>query len=207
MVEDSNAGIGHFGEEFAFCLGDRFSRTQQPDMGRSHIRNDGDIRAGNVGEFGNLPQSPHRHFNDSKVAFGGESEEGFGNADFVVVVGLGFENLALGSQNGSDQFFGGGFTDGTGNADDGSREAIAPPTTEGLVGFEGIAHLKLRNCDIDGAIDNGCDRPLFGSGCHKLMSVKLFPPQCHEEITRFDAAAVGGDAATDEILTLGQVFG
>ena len=107
-------------------------------MGRADGSDQSDRRFSNERQFSNLTGSPHPHLNHGESMISVEFEESFGNADFVIKIGLGFQDRTELSQQRRNEFFSRGFAHRSCNRNHGNIKLSPPPTSDRLIGFQGV---------------------------------------------------------------------
>ena len=112
----------------------------------------------------------------------GDLQKGFGYANFVVEVGVGFVNLTRCAQDGGDQLLGGGFARRTGHAHDGDVCPIAPGSSQGLIGRQGIGDDQLRTGLVDRLLNDRRHGPRRDRPRHKRSPIKIFATQGHKQL-------------------------
>ena len=141
-VQESMVLRGEIFQDLTFGLGDVFQGPQQFQMGIPYIGDHGGIRERNVLHGSDLSQAPHAHFHHGHFRILPDGQEGLGQADFIVEIGLGLDHPIFLSQYSSDAVLGRSLAVAAGDGDHCQSLLFQPPAAgDLLVGFQGIVHL------------------------------------------------------------------
>ena len=180
---DENGTSPHTDENFLFGFGNHFTTAEVPDMRRSDVGNECHIRSDGIRESRDLSSVIHSRLQDKDLGVRRRREHGHRNADFVVMIFLGSEDVIFFRKNGGKKLFRRRFSDTAGDGDDASqvRETEAVGTTETE---EGVFYIRYRDSSIS---DMATERDrTFGDRLVRIeFSVRTFALQSEEEITPF----------------------
>ena len=195
-VEDGQAARHQSAYDFRFGLGDAFRRAEFSQMRHAHLEHHGDVRRNQGGEVGDFAHVIGAHFRHQETRAGVHLERRQRQADLIVERSDRSDGVAHFGQQRFEQILGGGFADGTGDADDGERRFQRAPTLDIMLGersqrlngvfYDDLRHLRAR----DFVVDQCGHSPLRADLRHEIMTVDAFAGNRHENGSRHDLARI-----------------
>ena len=92
--------------DFTLGLANIFHAAQKLHVGFAYIGDKTAVRLRNLAQLGNLPQATHAHFHHCNIRIRLNGKQGFGQANFIIKITLGFHNLIFGTQASGQQILG-----------------------------------------------------------------------------------------------------
>jgi len=101
-IQNHPAARNQTGQDFRFGLENFLLAAEPFDMGQSDRRDQSDIRTGDPAEQFNFTAAAHAQFEHNGLVLRRCGEQGLGQSDFIVIVGLRLANLEAGLKAGCD---------------------------------------------------------------------------------------------------------
>ena len=160
----------HALQNFHFSLADPRHSAQKLNMGRTDIDDDGNVRPGDLGQIGHLPEMVHPHFQHSHLRILRHSQDRHRHSDVVVMVDGGLGRPERGFQNGGHHLLGGALAYGAGDAHHLHSQALPLSRGDFSQCHTGILHHNGRD-PVHGPAAQGRRRSLGHSLRDKVVAV------------------------------------
>src|SRR5690606_23312787 len=164
---------------------------------------EGDVRAGDGGELGDVADTARTHLEDEEAGVRSEAQHGQGQTELVVEAAGGGDRRPLGGQDRAEQVLGAGLAGAAGGGEDHEVRVLGAGALELGAGEGGerlahIVHLHARDATVLGEQGEG---GACGAGRLEIVvAVHVLAAEGGEEVTGGDVPRVDACDAGDELI-------